>query len=126
MFVEIIVEFLFSTESSTALVIQAPPVCYNDYLRVIADRNCCRFPKRMRTNAKAFMIPLYVYTYSSQIPKEAHISEGHLSGIAVEGDGDHTSVDVHFGMASLAIIQRKGHMEMTDAAGLSLEQVAHP
>lgn len=79
-----------------------PPLAeqYTDYLRVIAS--------------------------SSQLPKETYISEGHLSGIAIQGDGDHTSVDVHFGMASLAIIQRKGRMEMTDAAGLSLEQVVHP
>lgn len=72
------------------------------------------------------MIPFYVYIYSSQIPKETNISEGHISGIAIHGDGDHASVDVHFGMASLAIIQRKGHMEMTDAAGISLEHVVHP
>ena len=61
-----------------------------------------------------------------QLTKETYISEGHLSGIAIQGDEDHTSVDTHFGMASLATIQRKGHMEMTDAAGISLEHVAHP
>ena len=49
-----------------------------------------------------------------------------VTSVPHTGDGDHTSVDAHFGMASLAIIQRKGHTEMTNAAGISLEHVVHP